>query len=169
MFVCLFFNAFCSRNLQWNRMFPPIQLPVDVHFDRFTHFFSPWFSSTSSLQGHQHVSCVFVNFFSSPVAPAMSSNQSSYQLTVLTHGKCSMNGPHLSKAQLMCFHYLYHLPISGSGCWSLTMGSYQPITGPHSERITLTLLPKDNLESPVYLRSLFLVCGERNAYICTGS
>lgn len=73
------------RTLQWNRMFPPVQLPVDNHSVSFTnaHFHS-LFSSASSLQGHQHLLlCFLSNILFPPVVSATSPNESLHQLTGL--------------------------------------------------------------------------------------
>lgn len=83
--VCFFFlfhYAPGCRTFQWNRMFPPVQLPADNYFASVTsaHLFT-FTSSAPSLQGHQHLLlCFLLIILSPPVAPAMSFNESSHQL-----------------------------------------------------------------------------------------
>lgn len=78
------------RALQWNRMFPPVQLPVYNHSAGFISVsLSSLFSCVPPPQGRQHALLRFMSImlFYPQVPSAMSPNASSHHLTGLSRGK----------------------------------------------------------------------------------
>lgn len=97
----LTFSAPGCQIFQWNRMFPPFQLPVDNHSVSFTDASFFLWAPSRLCRDIGSLSYFLLIILSPPVAPAMSPNESSHRLTCFFHVNCSVNLLVLSMWQRM--------------------------------------------------------------------
>lgn len=82
----LTFSAPGCQIFQWNRMFPPFQLPVDNHSVSFTDAIFFLWAPSRLCRDIGSLSYFLLIILSPPVAPAMSPNESSHRLTCFFMG-----------------------------------------------------------------------------------